>query len=155
MSNIDFQKWQQEFIATNLLALGYNTWTGYLGGDRGAIICDLNKPLLSGVGETFETHFVLRRRMAAFLNAWLQAPDTVILQNHHMTAHILQAVDSYDPTTEMILLMESGQQASFFYLRNLPMTPPQCYEQVCKGWEEFQTPTTELNHEKGQKTNAS
>jgi hypothetical protein len=24
--------WQQEFIATNLLALGYNAWAGYLRG---------------------------------------------------------------------------------------------------------------------------
>jgi hypothetical protein len=26
--------WQQEFIATNLLAIGYNAWAGYLGGER-------------------------------------------------------------------------------------------------------------------------
>lgn len=147
MSEIDFQTWQQDFIATNLLVLGYNAWMGYLSGDRGAIVCGLNTPLLSVVGETFKTHFVPRRRMAAFLNAWLQAPDTVILHNHHMNAHILQAVDTYNPATDIILMMESGMQATFFYLRNLPITPPQCYNQACKEWAEFQPQAAVLSQE--------
>ena len=29
------RNWQQDFIATNLLALGYNAWVGYLNGERG------------------------------------------------------------------------------------------------------------------------
>lgn len=43
----DALDWQQDFIATNLLAIGYNAWVGYLGGDRSAIICSINSP---GVG---------------------------------------------------------------------------------------------------------
>ncbi|MEO0350229.1 MAG: hypothetical protein AAF282_09305 [Cyanobacteria bacterium P01_A01_bin.15] len=49
MSDTDFQTWQQDFIATNLLALGYNAWIGYLKGDRDAVVCGLNQPLLSSV----------------------------------------------------------------------------------------------------------
>jgi hypothetical protein len=79
------------------------------------------------------------------LNAWLAAPATAILPHHLMNAHILQAVDSYDPTTEAVLLMESfvggasllENRATFFYLKNLPITPPQCYEQVRNHWDEF------------------
>jgi len=130
--------WQQEFIATNLLAIGYNAWAGYLGGERGAIICSTNSPKVGIAGESFKTYFIQRSRLAAFLNAWLAAPDTVILRHHFMTAHILEAVDSYNPTTELVFLMESFNQVTFFYLKNLPITPPQCYEQVCKTWEEFQ-----------------
>ena len=84
--------WQQDFIATNLLALGYNAWIGYLGGERGAVICSLNSPLLGVAGETFNSYFVPRSRFAPFLNAWLAAPDTVILQHHHMNAHILTKI---------------------------------------------------------------
>jgi hypothetical protein len=81
------------------------------------------------------------------LNAWLAAPDTVILRHHFMNAHILEAVDSYNPTTELVFLLESFNQVTFFYLKNLPITPPQCYEQVCKTWEEFQPAVCSLQRE--------
>jgi len=134
----DLMDWQQEFIATNLLAIGYNAWAGYLGGERGALICSTNSPAVGVTGESFQTYFIRRSRLAAFLNAWLVAPDTVILRHHFMNAHILEAVDSYNPMTELVFLMESFNQVTSFYLKNLPISPPQCYEQVCKTWEEFQ-----------------
>lgn len=134
----DLMDWQQEFIATNLLVLGYNAWTGYLSGERGAVICSTNSPTVGIAGESFKTYFIQRSRLAAFLNAWLAAPDTVILRHHFMNAHILEAVDTYNPTAELVFLMESFNQVTFFCLKNLPITPPQCYEQVCKTWEEFQ-----------------
>jgi hypothetical protein len=143
----DWIDWQQEFIATNLLAIGYNAWTGYLGGERGAIICSTNSPAVGVAGESFRTYFVRRSRLAAFLNAWLAAPDTLILRHHFMNAHILEAVDSYNPTTELVFLPESFNQVTFFYLKNLPITPPQCYEQVCKTWEEFQPAVCSLQRE--------
>ncbi|MCS6815263.1 MAG: hypothetical protein NZ772_17045 [Cyanobacteria bacterium] len=130
--------WQQELIATNLLVLGYNAWAGYLNGERGALVCSTNAPVVGIAGEGFKTHFVPRSRLAAFLNAWLAAPDTVILRHHFMNAHILDAIDTYNPATELVLLLESSNQVTFFYLKNLPIAPPHCYEQVCKSWEEFQ-----------------
>jgi hypothetical protein len=144
---LDQLDWQQEFIATNLLAIGYNAWAGCLGGERGAVICSTNTPAVGIAGESFKTYFIRRARLAAFLNAWLAAPDTVILRHHFMNAHILEAVDSYDPTAELVFLLESFDQVSFFYLKNLPITPPQCYEQVCKTWEEFQPAVCALQKE--------
>jgi hypothetical protein len=139
--------WRQEFIATNLLVLGYNAWAGYLSGERGAIICSTNSPTVGIAGESFKTYFIQRSRLAAFLNAWLAAPDTVILRHHFMNAHILEVVDSYDPTTGLVLLLESFNQVTFFYLKNLPIAPPQCYEQVCKTWEEFEPAVCEVQKE--------
>ncbi|WP_229424167.1 hypothetical protein [Moorena producens] len=55
-----------------------------------------------------------------------------------MIGHILEVVDNYSPTTEVVLLLESFDQVTFFYFKNLPITPPQCYEQVRKTWDEFQ-----------------
>ena len=38
MSGInDISKWQQDFIASNLLVLGYNAWVGHLSCERGAV----------------------------------------------------------------------------------------------------------------------
>lgn len=134
----DNQDWQADFIAKNLLVLGYNAWVGYLQGERGAVVCSTNAPMVGVTGEGFPTYFIPRSRLAPFLNAWLAVPDTVILRHHFMSAHILEAVATYHPPTELILLLESGQQATFFYLKNLPITPPQCYEHICKNWDEFQ-----------------
>ena len=129
--------WQESFVATNLIALGYNAWSNYLAGGRGAVICSLNLPQLNIAGETFRTHYVVRSRLAAFLNAWLAFPDTIILNHHHINGHILQAVDSYNPETDLVLLLESGAQAAFLYLRALPISPPKSYQVVCRIQDEF------------------
>ncbi len=129
---INTQDWQQAFIATNILAIGYNAWIGYLGGERGVVICSTNSPHLSMAGETFKAHFIPRKNLAAFLNAWLAAPDTVLLQRHFMNAHILEAVDKYNPQKDVVFLLEYCHKAK------LPITPPQCYQTVCKEWAEFQ-----------------
>jgi hypothetical protein len=134
----DQMDWQQDFIATNLLTIGYNAWLGYCRGGRGAIISSTNFPTVGVAGESFQAYFIQRSRLTALLNAWLAAPNTGILRHHPMTPHILEAVDFYDPTTGLVFLLESFRQVTFFYLRNLPLTPPQCYEEVCKNWEEFQ-----------------
>ncbi|HHP7230581.1 MAG TPA: hypothetical protein ACFCUY_06950 [Xenococcaceae cyanobacterium] len=132
--------WQQSLIETNLLVIGYNAWNGYLKTGRGVIVCSTDSPLVDSFGETFKTHFVPRPRLAAFLNAWLATPDTVILQGHHMNGHILDAVDNYNPEQDVILLLESGNKASFYYLKNLPITPPESHQRVKQAWSEFQLP---------------
>jgi hypothetical protein len=129
--------WQSAFVATNLLHLAYNAWCGFLAGERRTVVCSLRSPCLGLTGESFEAHYVSRSRLAPFLNAWLAAPDTVILNHHHINGHILQAVDRYNPETDATLLLESGDRASFLYLRNLPITSPYGYEMVCREGEEF------------------
>ena len=137
-SEINPQDWQKDFISTNLITIGYNAWLGYLNGNRGAVICRTNSPHLGVSGETFTSHFVPRKNLAAFLNAWLAAPDTVLIQRHFMNGHILQAVDSYNPETDVVFLLESGNQVAFCYLTNLPITPLQCFQIICKRWADFQ-----------------
>lgn len=134
--------WQQALVQTNLPVIGYNAWAGYLAGERGAVVCSLSAPQLGVSGETFQPHYVPRSRLAAFLNAWLALPDTAILHHHHVNTHILQAIDTYNPETDAILLLELGPQATFFFLRHLPIAPPTSYEAICKGWEEFQMSET-------------
>ena len=139
MSEInDRSNWHQDFIVSNLLVIGHNAWAGHLSQKRGAIVCSTNSPTVGVGGESFKSHFVGRSRLMPFLNAWLAAPDTAILRHDFMIAHILEVVDNYSPTTEVVLLLESFDRATFFYLKDLPITPPQCYEQVRKTWDEFQ-----------------
>lgn len=133
---MELTEWQDRWIATNLHSLGYNAWVGYLSAGRGVVVCSTNAPHVGLTGETFSAHYVPRQRLAPFLNAWLAAPDTVILRHHFMSAHILEAADCYNPQRECLLLLESGQQVTFFYLRNLPVPPPACYQHLCRCWEE-------------------
>ncbi|MDE5092055.1 MAG: hypothetical protein O4861_11610 [Trichodesmium sp. St16_bin4-tuft] len=129
--------WQQEFISTNLISIGYNAWQGYLSSQRGLIICSTNSPIIGASGETFKVHFVPRNNLVPLLNAWLKAPDTVPLKTHFMNAHILEAVDNYNPEKDVVFMLESGSYVTFFYLTNLPISPPSCYQQVIKIWNEF------------------
>ena len=135
--DINSQDWQQNFISTNLIAIGYNAWRGYLNEKRGVVICSTNSPDLGVCGETFKAHFVPRQNLAPFLNSWLSAPDTILLQRHFMNGHILEAVDSYNPEKDVVFLLEYENQVAFCYLTNLPITPPQCFQTVCKKLVEF------------------
>jgi hypothetical protein len=130
--------WQQDFIASNLIAIGATAWSGYLVNfHHGVVVCSTNAANIGITGEIFQSYFVPRHRLAPFLNAWLTAPDTVILRHHFMSAHILEAVTSYDPTLEVVLLLESGDRVTFLYLRNLPITPCQCHEYIQVRQSEF------------------
>jgi len=128
---------QQDLIAKNLIIIGYNAWAGYLSSDRGALICSTNHPAVSMTGETFNCHYVTRSHLTPLLNSWLGVPDTTIQQRHLTNNHILEAVDVYDPRTEIILLVESGAEVTFFYLKNLPVDPPECYQTICREGTEF------------------
>jgi hypothetical protein len=79
---MDDSDWQQDFISKNLLILGYNAWLGYRHSGRGVLVTSTNAPTVSMAGESFATYFVQRPHLAAFLNAWLAAPDTAILRHH-------------------------------------------------------------------------
>jgi hypothetical protein len=148
MTETNSQDWQHDFIATNLLIIGYNAWVGYLSGGLGTVVCSTNTPTVGAFGETFPAHFVPRRRLATFLNAWLAAPDTVLLQKHFMNGYILQVVDHYNPYKDVVLLLEYANQAAFLNLTNLPIAPPKCYEIVCRGWTEFQPEDTKSKERK-------
>ena len=42
-----------------------------------------------------------------------------------------------------VFLLEYSNQVTFHYLTNLPITPPQCFQTVCKQWTEFQPNSTD------------
>ena len=64
MSEInDRSNLHEDFIASNLLVIGYNAWAGYLRQKQSAIVCSTNYTTV-GVGrESFKIHFVRRSRL--------------------------------------------------------------------------------------------
>ncbi|WP_228056603.1 hypothetical protein [Microcoleus sp. LEGE 07076] len=49
-----------------------------------------------------------------------------------------QIIASYQPQEAIIFLSIANNHIDINLLQNLAISPVQCYEQVCKPWEEFQ-----------------
>jgi hypothetical protein len=60
------------------------------------------------------------------------------LIDESMISSISPAVSTYNPHQDIILILKAHPQIEVNFLHNLKITPPDCYEQVCNRWEEFQ-----------------
>ena len=60
-------------------------------------------------------------------------------QNHQISIDpIITAVTSYQPQTELIFAVESGTNLDIGWCQHLKISPPDCYQQICRRWSEFQ-----------------
>ncbi|NET54817.1 MAG: hypothetical protein F6K47_00995 [Symploca sp. SIO2E6] len=132
-----FGYWQNLFIQQNLFSLGYTAWNGYLNTGKGIVVCNVVDTISSKINwevdrVTFHQEFIPQGQVEAYLQA-------LELQLEAVTA-LLKAITTYDPNQAIVLLIIGNDvvDINFFYLQNMPITPPQCYQQVCKTWEEFQ-----------------
>ncbi|MGF1676743.1 MAG: hypothetical protein ACFCUV_24150 [Rivularia sp. (in: cyanobacteria)] len=126
---------------TNFLLIGYTAWKGFSKIGRGVVFCQIKKvdlprvPFLSVRGkyqtadEVVSTHFLAKPELLAYLHEWMIAKETI--------TSILQAVDSYNPQQDMIILAKDGSQIEVDILQNSVMTPIECYQQIRQRWDEF------------------
>ncbi|NJM23529.1 MAG: hypothetical protein HC907_35325 [Richelia sp. SM1_7_0] len=131
---------------TNLLLIGYTAWKGFLKLGRGVVICiiddvkhntvNLSHTPFSTVHNKYQladeivsTHFLNRKDVEAFLQEWVVPAETI--------TKILQAVDSYNPQFDMILLTKNGSQIEVDILQKSVLAPVECYQQVIRRWSEF------------------
>ncbi|MBF2014168.1 MAG: hypothetical protein IGS23_02925 [Rivularia sp. T60_A2020_040] len=131
----------KELNFTNFLLIGYTAWKGFSKMGRGAVFCQIKKvdlprfPFLSVRGkshcvdEVVGTHFLPKKELLAYLHEWMIAKETI--------TSILQAVDSYNPQQDMIILAKDGSQIEVDILQNSVMTPIECYQQIRQRWDEF------------------
>ncbi|MEH1972041.1 MAG: hypothetical protein V7L02_02225 [Nostoc sp.] len=54
-----------------------------------------------------------------------------------MISSILPAIATYNPHQDILLVLKAEPQFEVNFLHQLKITPPDCYEQVCKRWSEF------------------
>lgn len=131
---------------TNLLLIGYTAWKGFLKSGRGVVICSIydvkhntanlsHTPFLTVhskyqlADEIVSTHFLSRKDVEAYLQEWLVPAETI--------TKILQAVDSYNPQFDMILLTKNDLQIEVNILQKSVVAPVECYQQVIQRWQEF------------------
>ncbi len=126
--------WQNHFIQQNLLLLGYTAWDGYLRQGRGVLICKVADMIPASINwQVKRVQFTQRFIPQAQIGSDLEESD---LQPSAI-APLLQAVATYDPTHEIVVLIQ-GNGTIDINLLQPKMTPPRCHEQVKRRWAEFQ-----------------
>jgi hypothetical protein len=126
-----------DLFAQNLLWIGYYAWQGYLTGDRGLVVINSDVDLMDDSGynwdsgsPNFNFRYIPQLQLPPYLQEWLVPVNSI--------ESIVSAVTNYPPNTELIFAVESGIHLDIGWCQNLKITPPDCYQQICRRWSEFQ-----------------
>jgi len=130
-----FGYWQNLFIHQNILAIGHTAWNGFLHGGRGLVACKINTPINGSVNWSVDTiKYDLQFISQLYATAYLQELEL----EENTVSNLLSIIASYEPKEAIIFLSIANGQIDINLLQNLAISPVECYEQVCKRWEEFQ-----------------
>ena len=122
----------------NLLWIGAQAWQGYQNLDRGVVVISSEFDLLddsdphweASLAPSLNFRYIPQAQLAIYLQEWLvhrQAIDP-----------ILTAVATYHPQTELIFANESSANLDIGWCQRLKVSPPDCYQQICRRWSEFE-----------------
>ncbi|MBE9190449.1 hypothetical protein IQ230_08765 [Gloeocapsopsis crepidinum LEGE 06123] len=131
----NFGYWQNNFIHNNLLVIGYTAWQGFHSFGRGVVICDVDTSVTYSTMTNLDTiPFTLQFMPSNLIEFYLRSQST----SSSIIASILPAVATYNPYQDIVLMLKAHPQIEVNFLHQLKIAPLNCYEQVCKRWEEFQ-----------------
>lgn len=129
-----FGYWQNLFIRENLLPLGHAAWQGFITHGRGMVVCgvaiadvlfiDWNSDLVD-----YTTRFIPLSQVPAYLHSLKL--ETMLI------THLMEAVQTYDPAQDLLLLICEDGRADINLLQHLAISPVDCYQQVQQRWSEF------------------
>lgn len=126
---------QNLFIHQNILSIGYTAWNGFWHLGRGIVVCKINTPINGSINWSVDTvkydlQFISQSHATAYFQQLELEENTV--------SNLLQIIASYEPKEAIIFLSIANNHIDINLLQNLAISPVECYEQVCKRWEEFQ-----------------
>ncbi|MEA5627623.1 hypothetical protein [Nostoc sp. UHCC 0251] len=131
----NFGYWQNSFIHTNLLIIGYTAWNGFQSFGRGVVICDVDTQVTDPTISSLDTvPFTLQFLPCDLIGLYLRSQSI----SSSMISSIPSVVATYNPHQDILLVLKADPQIEVNFLHQLKIAPPDCYEQVCKRWEEFQ-----------------
>lgn len=130
----DFGYWQSPFIHQHLLEIGHTAWHGFLTSGRGMTICEVDLQANLAVDWSVD-------RIRYDLQFVSQIDSTTHLQRLELEpaeiVRLLQTIATYDPMTEILLLITGCGQIEVNFLQRLGISPPDCYVQVARRKAEF------------------
>ncbi|MBF2003017.1 MAG: hypothetical protein IGS38_20120 [Synechococcales cyanobacterium M58_A2018_015] len=132
--------WQNYFMQQNLLLLGYAAWDSYLNQGRGVLTCKITDIIPASIDwqtewVKFTQQFIPQPQIASYLQESGLEPAAI--------DPLIQAVATYDPAREMVILIQGNGAVDINLLRP-KITPPSCYDQVKQRWAEFQLDCSQL-----------
>ncbi|AVH69191.1 hypothetical protein [Nostoc sp. 'Lobaria pulmonaria (5183) cyanobiont'] len=138
----NFGYWQNSFIHNNLLVIGYTGWKGFQSFGRGVVICDVDTKVTHPTNTTIDTvAFTLQFLPSDLIRFYLRSFQDGGFISHpicsSMISSIFPAIATYNPHQDILLVLKAEPQIEVNFLHQLKITPPDCYEQVCKRWSEF------------------
>ena len=126
--------WQSAFIRENLLPLGHAAWRGYLARGRGLVVCDVEVIEAASVDWSRDVmQYRARYIPAVEMPDYLKAQG---LQAEYVDC-LMDIVQTYRPEGELLVEIAGEGSIEVNWLRNLAISPPDCYQQVCNRWDEF------------------
>jgi hypothetical protein len=131
----NFGYWQNSFIHNNILVIGYTAWKGFQSFGRGIVLCNVNAQITHSTITSLDTiPFTLQFIPSDLIRFYLRSQSL----SSSTISSIFPAVATYNPRQDILLVLKADPQFEANFLHNLKITPPDCYEQVCKRWSEFQ-----------------
>jgi hypothetical protein len=122
----------------NFLWIGYHAWQGYLNLDRGVVVISSQVDLFDDSDCHWEDsrepslnfRYIPRSQLSLYLQEWLVSERSI--------DPVLTALANYQPQTELIFAMESGPNLDIGWCQHLKTSPPDCHQQICRRWSEFE-----------------
>jgi hypothetical protein len=128
--------WQSLFIRENFLSLGHTAWQGFITQGQGMVVCDL---ALTMDILCVKWSLDLVEYTAHFL---AEAEVTAYLQTLNLSAKLINdlvdIVQNYDQTKEMLLLINENGRISIYLLQKMAISTASCYQQVQQRQSEFE-----------------
>ena len=126
--------WQSAFIREHLLPLGHAAWQGYLAQEQGLVVCDVEVFDATSVDWSRDlVRYKVGYIPAAAVPDYLEGQGLQIDDIHRL----MSTVWTYQPKGELLIAISGAGPMEVSWLRNLVISPPDCYQQVCNRWEEF------------------
>jgi hypothetical protein len=121
-------------FAQNFIRIGDRAWQGYLNLDRGIVAISSQADLFDNSdvlgadlsASALNFRYIPQPQLVLYLQEWLVPSQSI--------ESIITGVTNYHPQTELIFAIESGTNLDIGWCQHLKISPPDCYQQVCRRW---------------------
>ena len=127
-----------DLFAQNFIWIGYHAWQGYLTDARGLVVMnsdvdsieDANCLWEGKIEPNLNFRYIPQSQLSLYLEEWLVPIKSI--------ESISSAVANYQAETELVFAFQSGVHLDIGWCQRLKTSPPDCYQQICRRWSEFE-----------------